>query len=57
VEGLQALVDNNKELVRDTKTGSGELNQQANELYFTANQLMDIIKGVNRPEEGEDLDL
>ncbi|MDR2368263.1 MAG: methyl-accepting chemotaxis protein [Deltaproteobacteria bacterium] len=55
VEGLQKLVDNNKDIVRDTKTGSGELNEQATSLYETANQLMDIIKGVNRSTEEEDL--
>ncbi|MDR0621316.1 MAG: methyl-accepting chemotaxis protein [Deltaproteobacteria bacterium] len=55
VEGLQALVDNNKDVVRDTKTGSGELNEQANHLYETANQLMDIIKGPNRTEGDNEL--
>ncbi|MDR2387609.1 MAG: methyl-accepting chemotaxis protein [Deltaproteobacteria bacterium] len=55
VEGLQTLVNNNKDVVRDTKSGSGELNGYATHLYETANQLMDIIKGVNRVEDDSEL--
>ncbi|MDR2302412.1 MAG: methyl-accepting chemotaxis protein [Deltaproteobacteria bacterium] len=55
VEGLKTLVENNKDIVRDTKTGSGELNQQATHLYETANQLMDIIKGVKRSDDDSEV--
>ncbi|MDR3135602.1 MAG: methyl-accepting chemotaxis protein [Deltaproteobacteria bacterium] len=55
VEGLRRLVNNNKDIVRDSKTGSGELNNQATELFETANQLMDIIKGVHRKDEEEEI--
>jgi methyl-accepting chemotaxis protein len=45
IGGLNTLLNHNKDVVNQAHTGSGELSQQATNLYETAQQLMTILEG------------